>query len=462
MTKVQLVRARSRSGWPRSARALAFVLVCLATAILGPTAAFAVSSSGTGGGGLPTTPKTSTTTPVSKAPKGNPFARRGMWIWVLSDTDAGNLKTIISQAKSYGVGTLYIKSGDGADNWPQFNSTLTSDLHRSGLKVCAWQYVYGNHPALEAQVADDAVKEGADCLLIDAETEYQGKYVQAQTYMTDLRKKIGSKFPVGLAGFPYVGYHLSFPYSVFLGPGGAQYNTPQMYWTDIETSVENVYATTYSYNRIYGRPIYPLGELYPSGTKNHAPPASQIETFNKLARLYKAGGTSWYDWQSANKTGLAAISKIGTVPANFKTDNLLAEVTDGNQGDLVIWAQEHLDGWIHKSGSRYGIKSLLTIDGDFGKNTLAAVKAFQKAHAIPTSGVIGIHTWDQLLRVSPVKVTWVKKKSGQAATVTSAARSGRTVLDGNSLVQVVPGSAGLKAKRNELGGNIGQGRPRRP
>jgi peptidoglycan hydrolase-like protein with peptidoglycan-binding domain len=459
MTDVKLVRARSRARWPRSARAVAFALACLATAIVGPTAAFAVSSNGTGGGGLPTTPSKSTTTPVSKAPKGNPFARRGMWIWVLSSTDDGNLKTIISQAKSYGVGTLYIKSGDGTNNWPQFNSTLTSDLHKAGLKVCAWQYVYGDHPVQEAKVADDAVKEGADCLLIDAETQYQGKYVQAQTYMTDLRAAVGSKFPIGLAGFPYVGYHLSFPYSVFLGAGGAQYNTPQMYWSDIGTSVENVYATTYSYNRIYGRPIYPLGELYPPGSSDSGPPVTQIETFNKLAQLYKAGGTSWYDWQSAAKKGLAAISKIGTVPAKFKTDNLLAEVTDGNQGDLVIWAQEHLDGWIRKSGARYDIKSLLTVDGDFGKNTLAAVKAFQSAHAIPPSGVIGIHTWDQLLKVAAVKVTWVKKKSGQAATVTAAARSGHTVLHGNSILQVVPQSAKLKAKRNELGGNIGQGRP---
>ena len=103
---------------------------------------------------------------------------------------------------------------------------------------------------------------GADCLVIDAEAEYEGHYAAAQTYINDLRAKIGPTYPVGLASFPYVSYHASEPYSVFLGPGGAQYNAPQMYWHDIGVSVDTVYANTYIANRIYGRPIYPLGQTY--------------------------------------------------------------------------------------------------------------------------------------------------------------------------------------------------------
>ena len=62
--------------------------------------------------------------------------------------------------------------------------------------------------------------------------------------MTQLRTLIGANFPVALAGFPYVDYHPAYPYSVFLGPGGAQYSVPQMYWLDIGTSVDAVYAHT--------------------------------------------------------------------------------------------------------------------------------------------------------------------------------------------------------------------------
>ena len=102
-----------------------------------------------------------------------------------------------------------------------------------------------------------AAADGADCLVIDAESEYEGRYAQARTYVTRLRAAVGADFPIGLAGFPYVHYHPAYPYSVFLGPGGAEFNLPQVYWKAIGDSVDRALATTYTYNRVYGRPISP-------------------------------------------------------------------------------------------------------------------------------------------------------------------------------------------------------------
>ncbi len=93
-----------------------------------------------------------------------------------------------------------------------------SALHANGIKVCAWQYVYGNAPVTEAYKGAAAVHDGADCLIIDAESEYEGKYVSAQTYIKRLRSLIGYSYPLALAGFPYIDFHPAFPYSVFLGP----------------------------------------------------------------------------------------------------------------------------------------------------------------------------------------------------------------------------------------------------
>ena len=140
--------------------------------------------------------------------------------------------------------------------------------------------------------------------MIDAESAYQGKYPAASTYMARLRKLIGNGFPVGLAGFPYVDYHLSFPYSVFLGPNGAQYNLPQMYWADIGTTVSAVFSHTYEYNEIYRRPIFPLGQLF--GRLS----AAAIEQFNTLASDYGATGVSWWDWQSASLSFFSDIDKL--------------------------------------------------------------------------------------------------------------------------------------------------------
>ncbi len=156
-----------------------------------------------------------------------------------------------------------MKSSDGSSNyWSQFSPELVAAMHANGLKVCAWQFVYGTNPVGEAELGARAVAAGADCLVIDAEGEYEGHYASAQKYIETLRAKIGPAYPVGLASFPYVDYHESFPYSVFLGANGAQFNAPQMYWKDIGTSVASVYAHTYEQNLIYGRPIAPLGQTY--------------------------------------------------------------------------------------------------------------------------------------------------------------------------------------------------------
>jgi hypothetical protein len=130
------------------------------------------------------------------------FNGAGMWIWYLDQSDGGNLTAIAAQAKAAGITTLYIKSSDGDDFWAQFTPTMIQTLHSLGLRVCAWQYVYGVDPVGEAAMGAEAVADGADCLAIDAESSYEGKYWAAQTYVSDLRAAIGASFPLGLASFP--------------------------------------------------------------------------------------------------------------------------------------------------------------------------------------------------------------------------------------------------------------------
>src|SRR5207245_9019790 len=111
--------------------------------------------------------------------------------------------------------------------------------------VGAWQVGSGNCPPAEAALGVRAAQTGADCLVIDAESQYEGKYGQAQTYVNGLRAAIGADYPLALAGFPYVDYHPAFPYSVFLGPNGAQYSLPQIYWKAIGTTVDQAFRQTY-------------------------------------------------------------------------------------------------------------------------------------------------------------------------------------------------------------------------
>jgi hypothetical protein len=412
----------------RRLRALFVVAIAMiALGIATPCAGAASGGAGLGGSAKPKAKKPAPSRQTGSR-RLNPFASRGMWIWYVSASEGGNLSSLIATAKHYRITTLMIKSGDGSGVWSQFTPQLVATLHANGIHVCGWQYVYGNQPMAEAKVGAYTARSGADCLLIDAEGEYEGKYVQAQTYIKTLRQLVGANFPVGLAGFPYIDYHPAFPYSVFLGPGGAQYNVPQMYWYDIGTSTDAVYAHTYEFNRIYQRPINPIGQT------SSSPPPAQIRRFRALLGSYGGGGVSWWDWQESSAASWSALSAPVAPLRGYTADNLLASLGLHAQGDVVVWAQEHLV----KAGQK------LTIDGAFGPQTQVAVENFQAAHGLLVTGVIDTATWKALLRYAPATVTWTKTGAHTAA----AARAG---------VLPVPKSASLPAKRYEIGRSPGRG-----
>ena len=88
------------------------------------------------------------------------FDRQGMWVWYVSHSEGGSVGAIIARAKANDVGTVYVKAGDGGGPWSQFSTGLVQALHRGGLDVCAWQFVYGDAPVAEAKAAAAAVKKG--------------------------------------------------------------------------------------------------------------------------------------------------------------------------------------------------------------------------------------------------------------------------------------------------------------
>jgi hypothetical protein len=355
-----------------------------------------------------------------------PFDRQGMWIWNVDRSDGGSVPRILARARAAGIGTLYVKAGDGGSVWSQFNKSRVGALHEGGLDVCAWQFVYGDSPVAEAKVGATAVRRGADCLVIDAEGQYEGKYAAADRYIRALRARIGAGFPLSLAGFPYVDYHPSFPYSVFFGAEGATVDQPQMYWKAIGTSVRAVFEHTYLFNRLWGRPVYSLGQTYGGAGR------TDIVRFRRFAASYGGLAPSWWDWQETSSSGWSALgASIAGSVVGYQPVDSQPLLKWGSRGDLVVWAQEHLQA---------AVQPQLPVSGIFGRQTRAAVRTFQASKGLSVDGAIGTETWNSLLTFDPVRPRWAgrRAKRGGGATASRALPPRR------------PPSASLPAKAYEI------------
>ncbi|MBK8294194.1 MAG: peptidoglycan-binding protein [Solirubrobacterales bacterium] len=372
-------------------------------------------------------------TPAPKA-AASPFDRHGMWIWYISSSEGGDLTKIIKRARQTGIRTLYVKSGDGTGTWSQFNKTTIRRFHRAGLKVCGWQYVYGKKPGREARVSAAAKRRGADCFVIDAESEYEGNYSGADRYIRKLRGAVGKRFPIALSTFPYGHYHPAFPYSVFLGPGAASANMPQVYWDAIGDTVREAIGITWLDNDLYERQIYPVGQTYQN------PRAKELIAFRRYAESYGTA-PSWWSWQETNKREWKTLGR--SLPGPYKRYQRVRDkptMKSGSRGDMVVWLQQHLNG--------AGIK--VPVTGIYDRKTIRGVKKFQGRRGLGADGVSGTQTWNRLLKVKPVRVRW------------SGSRSKRRGAGISATTSSAPLSANLPMKRNELAGaENGAGAPSR-
>ena len=340
--------------------------------------------------------------PPSLAPKrsGTVFDGNGLWIWYLDKAEGGDLDAVAARANAAGVKTVYIKSGDGATYWSQFSPLVVGGLKQRGLNVCAWQFVYGKVPADEADVGAQAVQTGAQCLVIDAESDYQGKYAEAKTYMTRLRSQLAPSFPVGLTSFPYVDYHPGLPYSVFFA-GGADFNLPQVYWRDIGTSVDVAMQHTYVHNKIYGKPIFPIGQSYDD------PPPEEMTRFRQLAALYGSSGLSWWAWHSSTDRGWSAIGAQIQPLAGTQASQDWPLLEKGSKGDETLWMQQHLAS----------VDPTTPTTGTFDTATDTALRNFQAQRAIPVTGTTDAATWQALLALKPTAAKASAPRSASAAAV---------------------------------------------
>ena len=228
--------------------------------------------------------------------------------------------------------------------------------------------------------------QGADCFVIDAESHYENRYGQAREYVTQLRTALGADYPIGLTSFPYVDYHPKVPYSVFLGPGGAQANLPQVYWKDIGDTVDAASAKTVAQNRIYERPIAPIGQTYQS------PSPEELQRFRAVWAGYGARGPVVVVVAGDRSRGLVGARASRRPPPPRCPTRAGRRSRKGKTGDQVIWLQRHLAA----------ANPAVAVSGTFDAATERALRDFQTSRGLPATGTTDAATWGEVLRLDPV------------------------------------------------------------
>ena len=133
------------------------------------------------------------------------------------------------------------------------------------------------------------------------------------------------------------------------------------------------------------------------------------------------GTPNWQKW--AIPAGLYTNAELEAAGVNFDPSKNIPILRRGAKGDLVDELQAILN-------ARYGFS--LEVDGDFGINTEAAVKAFQKAKGLSVDGIVGPKTRAALGLVFDQDKN-VPDKPAQDVPDTNVGDNARRIWDGLSL-----------------------------
>jgi len=226
---------------------------------------------------------------------------KGHYMWQIPKCDGGSPAAITARLVKSNASHVMIKIADGA-SWPYNIDPKTKvdwippvlvALKQAGLAVWGWQYVRGDYPEAEANLAvQRAVSLGIDGFVVDAEIEYKkaGKAGAARRYMTALRAGLGS-MPIALSTYRFPRTHPDFPFAAFLEQ--CDLAMPQVYFEQAHNVEDQLERCVQQYLALQpARPIIPTGPTYSHG--GWRPTAGEVERF--LVRAKAMGLTAANFW----------------------------------------------------------------------------------------------------------------------------------------------------------------------
>jgi hypothetical protein len=226
-----------------------------------------------------------------------PLEGKGIFIWKIHRCEKGNPAAIASRACDAGLSHVLIKIADGPRAYNvDLAAPLVEALKGAGIQAWGWQFVYGNEPFGEADIAVHRIKAlGLDGFVVNAEMDYKGKHAAASAYMESLKARVAG-IPVALSSFRYPSYHPELPWTEFLS--GCEYNMPQVYWVQANNPAHQLDRCIQQFRDIYPvLPIIPTGAAYEE--YGWRPKPSELQQLLQHVRELGLPAVNFWSWDYA-------------------------------------------------------------------------------------------------------------------------------------------------------------------
>ena len=231
-----------------------------------------------------------------------------MWIWYVSHS-RGQLSRGSSPAPAAaGSAPSTMKAGDGSRGGRSSPRVGSGAARRRAARLRLAVRLRGR-PAPKPRSGPRLSTDGADCLVIDAESQYEGKYAAAETYITRCGSGLGSSFPSPWPVSPTLITTPAFPTRSSSGRAVPTTTRRRCTGRRIGTSVDAVFAHTYAYNRLWGLrlPRWARPTKAPGGGKSFV--SAAWPELRRGAKLVGLAGNEPRTW-----------SALGPVSADPATD----------------------------------------------------------------------------------------------------------------------------------------------
>lgn len=237
----------------------------------------------------------------------------GKWVWQWPRADSGDPIAVAARLHAAGCRGALVKAYDGprwfSQGWPW--REICRALKAQGLLVGGWGYHYGQDAAGEARLAVETATYGeADLLVLDVESEFEGRPWAAAELVERLRVGLGGRYPVYFSTFALPRYHRSFPFAPFVQ--ACQGAVPQLYWNAFRLPMRQALAAMYEdYGALGLRPerLFPAAGLYQEGTVPYPEPAV-VADFVRLALARGSRGVSFWSYQHMDGATWEAVATV--------------------------------------------------------------------------------------------------------------------------------------------------------